>query len=160
VWKICYPQIRVRVRVIPVLPEVVNKDEKCQHNLSFALKVLQQQLKFVTIHKYSRLKLQQQHHKCHCHRLTLHTSVHHTITARTSHCHRSTHLSLCGVFARLTSYFGLFGYCGLLPELSEIISGFQICYPLWCSGYSGSGFSGSGSGFSGSGFGYRVLCPA
>jgi hypothetical protein len=40
------------------------------------------------------------------------------------------------------------------PDLPEIISGFDIHYPNWT-----SGFTGSDPGISGSGFGYQVLCP-
>lgn len=47
-------------------------------------------------------------------------------------------LSLCGTFTGLASYFGLFGYNGLLPELNSGDMVFGLC------------------GL----FGYRVLCAA
>jgi hypothetical protein len=44
-------------------------------------------------------------------------------------------------------------YCSIAePELPELNSGIQNCYPMWYSGFSGSGYSVLGPGLSGLGF--------
>jgi hypothetical protein len=48
----------------------------------------------------------------------------------------------------------------VIPELSEINSGFASRYPKFPNKIRVLGISGSGLGIPGSGFGLRVFCPA